>query len=77
MAITNATDNEVFFTTAIKTAVTKEIEKITEEESLYAAERVKARVKAEVDNIALSVLSHYDMQKQGNNFLITVRKEIK
>lgn len=61
---------------AIEDCLRAEIAAITAEEFNKAIKRAEERIRAETDRLALSLLSHYDIQKQGYELVIHVKKEL-
>lgn len=70
------TADKAWITNAIQAAVREEIEKIIAEEAEAAHVRVGQRIKAMVDQIALSVMRHYDVSTIHDGIHIVVKKEI-
>lgn len=60
---------------AIRLAISERAAVIAEEETAKIAERVRKRLKDELDAIVLSVGSYYDIIRDQNRLVITVRKE--
>jgi Ni,Fe-hydrogenase III component G len=62
----------------IMKAIKERYETIIEEETRQAVAQATAtierRINALADSLALSIIQHYDIQRHGDNILITVRK---
>lgn len=74
MAMTSNFERDI--TTAIQEAVRKKVDQIVKEETSKAIGEIVDRLKEEVDSIALSVLSHYDLSMGMHGLHITVKKEL-
>lgn len=59
---------------AILQALRNRIAELMEAEAARAKTRVISQLVKEMDALALQVLSYYDMQRLGQNLVITVRK---
>jgi restriction endonuclease Mrr len=69
-------DDTAFIEQAIKAEVRVRVEAEIKKQAEEAAEKVRAKLKDEVDRIALSVMRHYDMQSMGDRIVITVRNDV-
>ena len=65
-----------FVNEAIKLAVRTRTAEIVQEEVEKAAAEVRRRVAKEVDKIALTLLSEYDVRSQRDSVVITVKKVV-
>ncbi len=63
-----------FLERSIREAVIKRIGEIVAEESDAAMSRVKERISAEIDQIALSISRTYELESMTDRIVITVRK---
>ena len=63
---------EKIFADGIKTKV----QSVIQEEAEKASEKVKERIKGMADEIALSILSFYTVERIGQEIVIHVKKEI-
>ena len=72
----SAVKDEAFIIKAIQEAVRTEAERIVTEETAEAQKRVTQRLKAYVDQIALSTMSHYEAYTDTRGVHIVVKKEI-
>jgi hypothetical protein len=55
---------------AVKRALTTEIEKIVEEEAEKAADQVQRRVRDKTMQVAVNLLRHLTMERDGNELVI-------
>lgn len=69
------TNNDHWLAKGIEQTMRAEIEKIVEEESAAAAQRVAARIRAGVDHVALKVLSRYTIEMNDRELIIRVDKK--
>jgi hypothetical protein len=68
--------DENFMMKAIEAEVRHEISRIIEEEIKLAQEKVAQRTRGALDTMALKLLRYYDVQRSGENLVITVKKDI-
>lgn len=61
---------------AIQAGVRAEIQAIVDEETKKAQESIEARIKGEVDRIALKMMQHYSCERRGVDLVIHVKKDI-
>lgn len=73
---TTQQQTEDFVRASIMNELRKRISEVTDEELIEMHKRVAKRIKGEIDAIALSVFSNYDMVTDTRGLHITVRKEI-
>ena len=62
------------FEHAIRRVVTEEVARIAEEEAAAADKRVRERIARLMDELALRVLSHYQIERPAQHIVITVKK---
>lgn len=60
----------------IHATISARVAEVYEEEIEKAKSAVQQRIKKELGEIALSVLSHYSVITRGNDIIITVRNEV-
>lgn len=73
MAITSAISPDVM-TRMIGDEIRRRIDIVIEEEIQAAAKRIDSRMRAELDKIALSVLSRYSVEQNRDELIIRVVK---
>lgn len=69
-----ASYDESYFTAAIKKAVEMRVKEIAADEADQASKRIAERINKEIDRIALSVFSEYQVTMDGRSLTIVVRK---
>lgn len=68
------TTDESIILKALEGVIKCRIREIIEEEKEKASERISAAIGKEVDAIALSVLTHYSVERHGLDVVIRVTK---
>lgn len=63
------------FSLMLHEATRREVERLVAEEIEEATKRVADKMRAAADNIALSLLAHYDISQMREHIIITVKKE--
>lgn len=61
---------------AINTQIKAEVQEHVERIADAACEELRAKIMSQVDQVALGILSQYDVQRMGTDIKITVRKDL-
>lgn len=70
----NTTENWSLLSKALEDCIRSEINAVFAEEFTQATKRAETRIRAQLDRIALSLLSEYQIERMGPNILIKVVK---
>lgn len=62
------------FIRMLEAGIKHHIGKVMEEHIVEAQKSIRAAIEGEADKLALSLLQEYDVERNGKNIVITVRK---
>jgi hypothetical protein len=67
--------NDVFAASILR-SIREEVAKIADEEAALAAERVRSRVRARINEISVHLMDHFSMERMGRDLVIRVKHEL-